>query len=156
MGEKKSYEAIICKNKKAHLNYQIEETYEAGIVLTGSEVKSCRQGQANLKDGYARVKNGEVFLYDVHISPYSHAGYSQHEPLRVRKLLFHKQEIKRLLGKTKEQGYTLVPLKMYFRNGKVKVEIGLARGKKLYDRREEIRKRDLKREAAQELKARRS
>ena len=152
MGEKKDHGALICKNKKAFFNYQIEETYEAGIVLTGTEVKSCRQGQANLKDSYARVKNGEVFLYDVHISPYSHAGYSQHEPLRIRKLLFHKQEIKRLLGKTKEQGYAFIPLKLYFRNGKVKVEMALAKGKKLYDKREDIKKKDLRREAVSELR----
>lgn len=152
MGEKKDPTKLICKNKKAHFNYQIEDTYEAGIVLTGTEVKSCRQGQANLTDSYGRVKNGEVFLHDVHISPYSHAGFSQHDPMRVRKLLLHKQEIKKLFGKTKEQGYAFIPLKMYFRNGKVKVEMGLARGKKLYDKREDIKKKDLRREAASELR----
>ncbi|MFH0814340.1 MAG: SsrA-binding protein SmpB [Pseudomonadota bacterium] len=155
MGEKKDQIKLICKNKKAQFDYQVSETYEAGIVLTGTEVKSCREGKANLKDSYARYKNGEFFLYEVHISLYSHAGYSQHDPLRVRKLLFHKREIKKLVGKTKERGYTFIPLKMYFRNGKVKVEMGLARGKKLYDKREEIRKRDLQREAAAEFKQRR-
>jgi SsrA-binding protein len=155
MGEKKDHIKVICKNKKARFNYQIDETYEAGIVLTGTEVKSCRQGKAILKDSYARIKDGEVFLHEAHINPYSHAGYSQHDPLRVRKLLLHKGEIKRLTGKTKERGYTLIPLQMYFRHGKVKVEMGLARGKRLYDKREEIRKRDLKREAAAELKNRR-
>ena len=155
MGEKKDQIKLICKNKKAQFDYQVSETYEAGIVLTGTEVKSCREGKANLKDSYARYKNGEFFLYEVHISLYSHAGYSQHDPLRVRKLLFHKREIKKLVGKTKERGYTFIPLKMYFRNGKAKVEMGLARGKKLYDKREEIRKRDLQREAAAEFKQRR-
>lgn len=146
---------IITKNKPARFNYQIDETVEAGIALTGSEVKSLRQGKANLSDGYARVKDGEVYLHDVHISPYSHAGYSQHEPLRVRKLLLHKREIRRLTGKTKERGYSLIPLMLYFRNGKAKVELGLGRGKKLYDKREEIKKRDQKREAAADLKHRR-
>ncbi len=152
MAEKKEPVKVICKNKKAHFNYHIEDTYEAGIVLTGTEVKSCRQGQANLTDSYGRVKNGEMFLCDVHISPYSHAGFSQHDPLRARKLLLHKAEIKRLLGKTREQGYAFIPLRMYFRNGKVKVEMGLARGKKLYDKREDIKKKDLKREAASEMR----
>ncbi len=146
---------IITKNKPARFNYQIDETIEAGIVLTGSEVKSLRQGKANLKDGYARVRDGEVFLYEIHISPYSHAGYSQHDPLRVRKLLLHKREVRRLTGKTKERGYSLIPTKLYFRNGKVKVELGLGKGKKMYDKREEIKKRDQKREAAAELKHRR-
>ena len=145
---------MICKNKKAFFNYQVDETYEAGIVLTGTEVKSCRQGKANLKDGYAQINNGEVFLHVVHISPYSHAGHSQHDPLRVRKLLLRRQEIKRLTGKIQERGYTCIPLHMYFRNGKVKVEMGLARGKRLYDKREQIKERDLKREVAAALKER--
>ena len=145
---------MISKNKKAFFNYHVDETYEAGIVLTGTEVKSCRQGKANLKDGYARITNGEVFLHEVHISPYSHAGHSQHEPLRVRKLLLHRQEIKRLTGKIQEKGYACIPLYMYFQNGKVKVEMGLARGKRLYDKREQIKQRDLKREAAAALKER--
>jgi len=145
---------MICKNKKAFFNYQVDETYEAGIVLTGTEVKSCRQGKANLKDGYAQINNGEVFLHEVHISPYSHAGHSQHDPLRVRKLLLRRQEIKRLTGKIQERGYTCIPLHMYFRNGKVKVEMGLARGKRLYDKREQIKERDLKREVAAALKER--
>lgn len=152
MGEKKDHQKVICKNKKAYFNYHIEEAYEAGIVLTGTEVKSCRQGKANLKDGYAKIKNGEVFLCETHISPYSHAGYSQHDPLRVRKLLFHRQEIKRLVGKIKERGYTFIPLKMYFKNGKVKVAMGLARGKRLFDKREQIKQRDLKREEAVHFK----
>ena len=155
MRENKDHRKMICKNKKAWFNYQIEETYEAGIVLTGTEVKSCRQGKVNLKDSYARIKDGEAFLHESHISHYSHAGFSQHDPLRVRKLLLHKQEIKRLTGKTKERGYTFIPLQMYFRKGKVKVEMGLARGKKQYDKREVIKERDLKREAVAELKRRR-
>jgi len=154
MAADKDHRALICKNKKAFFNYQVDETYETGIVLTGSEVKSCREGKANLKDGYGRIKNGEVFLHEVHISPYSHAGYSQHEPLRVRKLLLHNQEIKRLTGKIQERGYTFIPLQMYFRNGKVKVEMGLAKGKRLYDKREQIKQRDLRREAAAALKQR--
>lgn len=155
MTEKKEQIKIIAKNKAARFNYQIDDTLEAGIVLTGSEVKSLRQGKANLKDGYARVANGEVFLHEIHISPYSHAGYAQHDPLRVRKLLLHKREIRRLTGKTKERGYALIPLRLYFRNGKVKVELGLGRGKKLYDKREEIKRRDQKREAEAAFKYRR-
>ena len=155
MGGKKDETKVICKNKKAHFDFAIEETYEAGIILTGSEVKSCRQGKANLKDSYARFKDGECFLHQAHISPYVQASYNQHDPLRIRKLLFHQQEIKRLLGKTQERGYSFIPLKMYFRNGKIKVEMGLARGKKLYDKREDIRKRDFRREEAAALRGKR-
>jgi len=155
MEKTKNRNKLICKNKKARFDYQIDDVYEAGIVLTGTEVKSCRQGKANLKDSYARIKKGEVFLYDSHISPYSHAGHAQHEPLRTRKLLFHKREIKRLTGKTQERGYSFIPLAMYFRNGKVKVEMGLAQGKKKHDKRETIKKRDLDREMAAALKHRR-
>lgn len=155
MGGKKDETKVICKNRKAHFDFEIEETYEAGIILTGSEVKSCRQGKANLKDSYARFKDGECFLHQAHISPYAQASYNQHDPLRVRKLLFHRQEIKRLLGKTQERGYAFIPLKMYFRNGKIKVEMGLARGKKLYDKREDIRKRDFRREEAAALRGKR-
>jgi len=154
MAEKQDKVKLIAKNRAARFNYQIDETLEAGIVLTGSEVKSLRQGKANLKDGYARIEGREVFLHEIHISPYSHAGYVQHDPLRVRKLLLHKREIERLTGKTKERGYSLIPTKLYFRDGKVKVELGLGKGKKLYDKREEIKKRDQKREAAAELKKR--
>lgn len=154
MSEKQENIKIVAKNKTARLDYQIDETIEAGMVLTGSEVKSCREGKVNLKDGYARVKDGEVFLYDTHISPYHHAGYSQHDPLRVRKLLLHAREIKKLTGKTRERGYSFIPLKMYFRNGKVKVEMGLGKGKKQYDKREDIKKRDMQREAAAAFKER--
>jgi len=154
MAADKDRRKMICKNKKAFFNYHIDVTYEAGIVLTGTEVKSCRQGKANLKDGYGRINNGEIFLHEVHISPYSHAGHIQHEPLRVRKLLLHRREIKRLIGKIQERGYAFIPLQMYFRNGKVKVEMGLARGKRLYDKRKQIKERDLKREVAAALKER--
>ena len=155
MEKSKNHAKLICKNKKARFDYKIDDFYEAGIVLTGTEVKSCRQGKANLKDSYARIKNGEVFLHNTHISPYSHAGHAQHDPLRTRKLLLHQREIKKLTGKTQERGYSFIPLKMYFRKGKVKVEMGLAHGKKQHDKREAIRKRDLDREAAAEFKQRR-
>ena len=155
MSENQDKIKIIAKNKAARFNYQIDETVEAGLVLTGSEVKSLRQGKANLKDGYGRITDGEVFLHEIHISPYSHAGYSQHEPLRIRKLLLHKREIKRLTGKIREKAYSFIPVKLYFREGKVKVEMGLAKGKKLYDKRETIKKRDQQREAEAAFKYRR-
>ncbi len=124
------------------------------MVLTGSEVKSLRAGRANLKDGYANIKNGEVFLYNVHISPYSFASYTGHEPLRVRKLLLNKREIKKLIGKVKEKGVALIPLKLYFKdNGKVKVELGLGKGKKLYDKRASLKEKQSKRDLARDLKA---
>jgi len=144
---------IIAKNKKASHNYQILETIEAGIALLGSEVKSCRLGRVNLKDGYARIENGEIYLVDVHISPYTYANRFNHDPLRKRKLLLHKREIKKLYGKIREKGQSFIPLKFYFNEkGKVKVEMALVKGKKLYDRREEIRRRDIKREVERELK----
>jgi SsrA-binding protein len=138
---------LVCQNRKAHHDYLIDETIEAGLVLNGPEVKSLRLGRANLKDGYAKPKEGEVFLYEVHISPYDNSPLHEQHPTRTRKLLLHKQEIRRLTGKIREKGFTLVPLKIYFRKGKVKVELALAKGKKLYDKRETIRKKDLKREA---------
>lgn len=137
---------IISQNKKAFHDFEISDKYEAGIVLLGTEVKSLREGRANLKDSYAKVKKNEVFLYDLHISPYSHASYENHEPERVRKLLLHRLEIKKLLGKTQERGFSLVPLKMYFKDGKVKVEIALAKGKKEYDKRESIKRKEENRE----------
>lgn len=134
----------------ARRNYFIEDTYEAGISLVGTEVKSLRQGKGNLKDSYARVEGGEVFLYGMHVSPYSHGNRANHDPLRVRKLLLHKKEIKKLYGKSREKGLTLIPLKAYFKNGKVKVELGTGRGKKLYDKRQTLKikadKRDMERE----------
>jgi SsrA-binding protein len=134
---------VVASNKKAYHNYFIDDTLEAGMVLKGSEVKSLRAGKANLKDGYARVKNGEVFLYKVHISPYSHATYDSPDAERVRKLLLSKREIKKLLTKTQDKGFSLLPLKIYFKsNGKAKIELGLGRGKKLYDKRATIKKKD--------------
>lgn len=138
---------IVCQNKKAYHDYEIVETLEAGIMLLGTEVKSLRDGRANLKDSYAKVKKSEVYLVGLHISPYSHASpASNHDPERVRKLLLHRQEIKRLLGKTQERGFSLIPLKIYFKQGKVKVELALARGKKLYDKRESIKRKEETRE----------
>jgi SsrA-binding protein len=133
---------IVCQNKMARINYEITDTFEAGIVLVGTEVKSLRDGRANLKDSYAQVQDEEVYLYDLHISPYTFGNRYNHEPLRTRKLLLHKREIKRLYGKTKERGFSLIPTKMYFKNGKIKVEIGLGRGKKLYDKREDLKRRE--------------
>jgi SsrA-binding protein len=137
---------IIAQNRKARFNYIIDDVFEAGLVLKGTEVKSLRQGRVNLKDAYARIKDGELFVYQMHISPYPFAFYDNHDPLRPRKLLMHKREIQRLTGKVNEQGYTLVPLKIYFKKGKVKLSLALARGKKKYDKRETIRRRDEQRE----------
>jgi SsrA-binding protein len=139
MAKKGIAEKPICQNKRAKINYFIDEICEAGIALVGTEVKALRDGRANLKDSYALIKEGELFLYDLHISPYSHGNRENHNPLRIRKLLMHRQEIKRLYGKSQERGLTLIPLRMYFRNSKVKVEIGVGRGKKLYDKREDIK-----------------
>ena len=152
MAKKDIAQKIICQNKLARLNYFIEDTYETGIVLVGTEVKALRDGKANLKDSYALVQNGEVFLYDLHIGPYTHGNRANHEPLRVRKLLLHKGEIKRLYGKAQEKGMTLVPLKMYFKAGKVKMEIGVGKGKKLYDKREDIKKKDDMRDMARGMR----
>lgn len=146
---------IVTQNRKAFHDYFIEETFEAGVMLTGTEVKSLRAGKANLKDSYARIKDGEIFLLNTHISPYSLAdGFKQHEPERTRKLLLHKKEILKLLIKTREKGYTLVPTKIYFKDGKAKVEIGLARGKTSYDKRDSIKARDVKREIAKTIRQR--
>lgn len=154
MAKERKGEKLICQNKPAWRNYTVEETYEAGIVLQGTEVKSLREGRANLKDSYARVKEGEVFVYDLHISPYSHGNRYNHDPLRVRKLLLHRQEIRRLYGKTRERGLTLVPLKMYFRDGKVKMEIGVSKGKKLHDRREDLKRKADRRDMERAFKDR--
>ncbi|MDY0222501.1 MAG: SsrA-binding protein SmpB [Desulfobacterium sp.] len=137
---------IIATNKKARHDYHLSDEVEAGIVLTGTEVKSIREGRVTIKDAYAEIKNGEVFLRQLHINPYTFAYYDNHDPLRTRKLLLHNYEIKRLTIKTKERGYTIIPLKLYFKNGKVKVQIALAKGKKLYDKRESIKERDVNRE----------
>ena len=143
---------IIAENRKARHDYLIVDQYEAGLVLTGTEVQSLRMGKANLKDSYARVRDGEVWLYQVHISPYPFAYYNNHEPLRVRKLLLHKREIARLYAKANEQGYTLVPLKLYFKDGKAKVTIALAKGKREFDKRQSIKEREGKRDMDRALK----
>ena len=140
-------EKLICQNKKARYDYHIVTSYEAGLILRGSEVKSCRLGKANLKDGYGRIKDGEIYLVNIHISPYAYAHQLNHDPLRARKLLLHKSEIKKLYGKIREKGLTLIPLKMYFKNGKVKVEMAVAKGKRVHDKREAIKKKDFSREA---------
>lgn len=145
---------VVCKNKRAWHEYEILEKMEAGMVLLGTEVKSLREGRANLKDAYGRVRNGEVFLVEAHISAYSHGNIANHDPLRERKLLLHKKEIRRLTGKVQERGLTLIPLQIYFKGGKAKVELGLARGKRLYDKRAAIKKRDERRELMRELKNR--
>jgi SsrA-binding protein len=133
---------IIAPNKKASHNYHLLERFEAGLVLVGSEVKSLRDGKVNLKDGYARIKDGEVWLEKVHISEYPMANIQNHEPIRPRKLLLKRSEIHKLYGKTQEKGLTLIPTKIYFKNGRAKVEIALAKGKKLYDKREDMRKKE--------------
>ncbi|HHV94192.1 MAG TPA: SsrA-binding protein SmpB [Firmicutes bacterium] len=145
---------VVAENRRARHDYHIEETFEAGMVLTGTEVKSLRQGKASLQDAYAAVENGELFVYNMHISPYTHGNMFNHEPKRTRKLLMHKREIMRLLGQTREKGYTLVPLKVYFRKGLAKMELALARGKKLYDKREAIARREEKRRIDRMLKER--
>ncbi len=144
---------VVATNKKAFHDFHIEETVEAGIVLKGSEVKSLRAGKVNLRDSYARIKNGEVFLVNAHISPYSHATYDRQDPLRLRKLLLHRREIRKLIGKVQERGFSLVPLRLYFNDrGKVKVELALARGKKLYDKRAALKKKQLDRETERALR----
>ena len=145
-------EKIITTNRKARHEYHILDTIEAGIVLAGTEVKSLRDGKANLKDSYATVRGGEIFLLNVHISPYDFGNINNHDPLRERKLLLHKKEIKKLIGRVNEKGLTLVPLRLYFRHGKVKVELAVAKGKKVYDKRADIAKRDADRELRRALK----
>ena len=149
-----SDEKIVCLNRQARHNYFIDEIYEAGWVLVGSEVKSLRDGKANLVDSYAQIRHGEAFLINAHISPYAGANQFNHEPTRIRKLLLHGREIERLTGKTKERGLTLIPLKLYFKGGRAKVELGLARGKKLYDKRETLRRKVAEREVERSLKSR--
>jgi SsrA-binding protein len=148
----KKHIKLVAENRKARHDFIIEDTFETGIVLTGTEVKSLRMGKANLKDSYARIKNGEVFVYQMHIGMYPFAYYNNHEPLRPRKLLLHHYEIKKLYGKVNEKGYSLVPLKLYFKAGKAKLSLALARGKKSHDKRETIRQRDQKRELERERK----
>lgn len=145
---------VVSENRKARHDYHIHEVYEAGIALTGTEVKSLRAGKANLKDSYARVDEGELILHNMHISPYEQGNRFNHEPLRARKLLMHRYEINKLVGKTREKGYTLVPLKLYFSRGKAKVELGLASGKHTYDKRQDMAERDAKRDMDRELRDR--
>ena len=149
--EKRSIK-IIAENRKARHDYFVVDEFEAGLVLKGTEVKSLRQGRANLKDSYAKIENGEVFVYQLHIAPYPFAYYDNHDPLRPRKLLLHKHEIKRLYGKVNEKGHTLIPLRLYFKSGKVKILVALAKGKRKYDKRESIRRRDEQRDLERERK----
>ena len=143
---------VISQNRKAYHDYHIEEAVESGIALLGTEVKSLREGRAHLKDSYVILKSGEAFLLNCHISPYSHGNIMNHEPLRTRKLLMHRKEIDRLRGKVEGKGYTLIPLKLYFKDSFVKVEIGLARGKKLFEKRDTIKEREAKREIEKAMK----
>ena len=154
MAKGKESQKLIANNKKAYHDFFIDETYECGIALHGTEVKSMRMGKCSIKEAFVRIEDGEVFVYGMHVSPYEKGKIFNKDPLRVKKLLLHKYEINKLLGKIKEKGYTLVPLQVYFKDGKVKVEIGLARGKKLYDKREAIAKKDQRREAEKEFKVR--
>ena len=154
MAKGKESQKLIANNKKAYNDFFIDETYECGIALHGTEVKSMRMGKCSIKEAFVRIEDGEVFVYGMHVSPYEKGNIFNKDPLRVKKLLLHKYEINKLLGKIKEKGYTLVPLQVYFKDGKVKVEIGLARGKKLYDKREAIAKKDQRREAEKEFKVR--
>ncbi len=145
---------LIAANKKARHDYFIEETFETGIVLVGTEVKSIRQGKVNIKDGYARVENSEVFLYNVHISPYEKGNIFNKDPLRVRKLLLHRSEIRKLIGYVQQKGYTLIPLSFYLKDGLIKVELGIGIGKKNYDKRQDIAKKDAERRIDKELRQR--
>ncbi len=152
MAKQKDKQKLIANNKKAFHDYFIEESYEAGIALHGTEVKSMRQGKCSIKESFIRIENGEVYVYGMHVSPYEKGNIFNKDPLRTKKLLLHRYEINKLAGKVAEKGLTLVPLQVYFKEGKVKVEIGLARGKKLYDKRQDIAKKDQRREAEKEFK----
>ena len=151
---KKEAMKLVANNKKAYHDYFVEEKLEAGLVLHGTEVKSLRMGKCSIKESFIRIENGEMFIYGMHISPYEKGNIFNKDPLRTKKLLLHKHEIGRMLGKTKEKGFTIVPLQVYFKEGRAKVEIGLCRGKKLYDKRQDIAKKDQKREAEKEFKVR--
>ncbi len=148
----KAPQKLIANNKKAFHDYFIDETYEAGIALHGTEVKSMRMGKCSIKEAFIRIENGEIFVYGMHVSPYEKGNIFNKDPLRVKKLLMHKYEINKLAGKVAEKGYTLVPLQVYFKDGRVKTEVGLARGKKLYDKRQDIAKKDQRRETQREFK----
>lgn len=145
---------LVAQNKKARHDYAIEETFEAGIVLQGTEIKSVRNARVNLKDSYARIERGELFLHNMHISPYDQGNRYNHDPLRTRKLLLHKKQISRLIGETKESGYSIIPLKMYIKDGFAKVLVGVARGKKKYDKREDLKRKEAKRDIDRAFKER--
>jgi SsrA-binding protein len=151
--ERQKAEKFLAENRKALHDYEVLETFEAGLVLVGTEVKSIKDGRVNLRDSYARVERDEVWLFNVHISPYSSRGYADHEPLRKRKLLLHRAEIRKLIGRTVEKGLTLVPLRMYLKNGRVKIVVSLARGKKMHDKRETIKRREVDRETRAAVKS---
>ena len=153
--EKASGEQLIADNRKARHDYHLLETFEAGLVLRGTEVKAMREGRANLRDSYCRIERGEAFLLGAHVGQYSHGGYASHDPVRPRKLLLHQNELRKLLGKTTERGMTIVPLRMYFKNGKAKLAIALAKGKKTYDKRETVKRREAERETRAAVKSRR-
>ena len=153
--EREKAQTSIAENRKAFHDFHLLETFEAGLVLLGTEVKAIREGRVNLRDSFARVEGGEVYLYNVNISPYSHRGYADHEPLRRRKLLLHRDEIRKLIGKTVVKGMTLVPVRLYFKGGRVKVAVSLAKGKKEYDKRETLKQREVDRETRAAIKSRR-
>jgi SsrA-binding protein len=153
--DREKAQTSIAENRKAFHDFHLMESFEAGLVLLGTEVKAIREGRVNLRDSFARVEDGEVYLYNVNISPYSHRGYADHEPLRRRKLLLHRDEIRKLIGKTVEKGMTLVPVRLYFKNGRVKVAVSVAKGKKDYDKRETIKRRETDRETRAAIKSRR-
>ncbi len=151
---KKEAMKLVANNKKAYHDYFVDEKIEAGLVLHGTEVKSLRMGKCSIKESFIRIENGEMYVYGMHISPYEKGNIFNKDPLRTKKLLLHKSEISKLLGKTKEKGFTIVPLQVYFKEGRAKMEIGLCRGKKLYDKRQDIAKKDQRREAEKEFKIR--
>jgi SsrA-binding protein len=153
MAKEKTGQKLIASNKTAHRDYEITDTYEAGIVLTGTEVKALRAGKANLKDSYAVVNDDEIFLREMHVGHYEHGNRYNHDPLRPRKLLLHRREIRRLYGKSREKGLSLIPLRLYFKNSVVKVEIGVGKGKKLHDRRQDIKRREERRDISRTFKS---
>jgi SsrA-binding protein len=152
--EREKAQRTIAENRKARHDYHVIETWEAGVSLLGTEVKSIREGRVNLRDSYARVENGEIWMLNVHISPYSHRGSAEHQELRQRKLLLHRDEIRKMVGKVAEKGLTLVPLELYFKKGRVKVLLGLAKGKQAHDKRETLRRREVDRETRAAVKSR--
>ena len=154
MPDERSGQRLIADNRKARHDYHLFETYEAGVELLGTEVKAIREGRVNLKESYGRIEGGEVFLCNLHISPYSHRGYAEYAPLRRRRLLLHRYEIRKLVGKTQERGFTLVPVRLYFKGGRVKVAVSLAKGKKTHDKRKTIRRREIDRETRAMVKER--